>query len=137
MRILIADDDDVSRVVLEALLTRDGHEAARAALDRLAGLFGRFGVYAELQRDLSREQEAQNEWLRDEAERLGLDPAEFLDKMKGVEGFPSGLNQRMSAEMKRTSYCCFRAGISGAKAATMWSPRTHPGNSLSATEDGT
>jgi hypothetical protein len=37
------------------------------------------------------------------AARLGLDPAEFLDKMKGVEGFNSGLNQRMSAEMKRTS----------------------------------
>jgi hypothetical protein len=37
------------------------------------------------------------------AARLGLDPAEFLDKMKGVEGFTSGLNQRMSAEMKRTS----------------------------------
>src|SRR6266508_3604237 len=53
-------------------LARDGHEAARAALDRLAGFFGRFGVYAELQRDLSREQEAQNEWLRAEAERLGL-----------------------------------------------------------------
>ena len=37
------------------------------------------------------------------AARLGLDPAEFLSKMKGVEGFTSGLNQRMSAEMKRTS----------------------------------
>jgi error-prone DNA polymerase len=53
-------------------LTRDGHEAARATLDRLAGLFGRFGVYAELQRALEREQEAHNEWLRAEAERLGL-----------------------------------------------------------------
>ncbi len=53
-------------------LIRDGHEAARATLDRLAGLFGRFGVYAELQRDLSREQEARNEWLRAEAGRLGL-----------------------------------------------------------------
>src|SRR3989338_8946813 len=53
-------------------LTRDGHEAARATLDRLAGLFGRFGVYAELQRDLSRDQETRNEWLRAEAERLGL-----------------------------------------------------------------
>jgi hypothetical protein len=37
------------------------------------------------------------------AARLGLDPAEFLDKMRGVEGFTSGLNNRMSAEMKRTS----------------------------------
>jgi len=45
-------------------LVCDGHEAARATLDRLAGFFGRFGVYAELQRDLSREQEARNEWLR-------------------------------------------------------------------------
>jgi len=53
-------------------LARDGHEAARATLDRLAGFFGRFGVYAELQRDLSREQEARNEWLRAEAERRGL-----------------------------------------------------------------
>jgi len=49
-------------------LERDGHEAARATLDRLVGLFGRFNVYAELQRDLSREREAQNEWLRAEAQ---------------------------------------------------------------------
>ena len=42
-------------------LERDGHEAARHTLDRLVGLFGRFNVYAELQRDLSREREAQNE----------------------------------------------------------------------------
>ena len=55
-----------------AALAHGGHEAARATLDRLAGLFGRFGVYAELQRDLSREQEAHNEWLRAEAERRGL-----------------------------------------------------------------
>ncbi len=53
-------------------LSRDGPEAARATLDRLTALFGRFGVYAELQRDLSREQEVRNEWLRAEAERLGL-----------------------------------------------------------------
>src|SRR5204863_8411051 len=50
----------------------DRHEPARATLDRLAGFFGRFDVYAELQRDLSREQEARNEWLRAEAERRGL-----------------------------------------------------------------
>ena len=48
-------------------LERDGHEAARATLDRLTGLFGRFNVFAELQRDLNRESEAQNEWLRAEA----------------------------------------------------------------------
>ena len=53
-------------------LERDGHEAARGTLDRLTGLFGRFNVYAELQRDLSREGEAQNEWLRAEAGRQGL-----------------------------------------------------------------
>jgi len=53
-------------------LIHDGDEAARGTLDRLAGLFGRFNVYAELQRDLSRDLEAQNEWLRAEAEHLGL-----------------------------------------------------------------
>jgi error-prone DNA polymerase len=53
-------------------LVCDGHEAARATLDRLTGLFGRFGVYAELQRDFSREQEVRNEWLRAEAGRRGL-----------------------------------------------------------------
>jgi len=37
------------------------------------------------------------------AARLGLDPSEFLSKMKDVEGFNSGLQQRMSAEMKRTN----------------------------------
>jgi error-prone DNA polymerase len=53
-------------------LERDGHEAARATLDRLTGLFGRFNVFAELQRDLNRESEAQNEWLREEAGHRGL-----------------------------------------------------------------
>ncbi len=53
-------------------LVREGAEAARATLDRLAGFFGRFGVYAELRRALGREEETQNEWLRAEAERLGL-----------------------------------------------------------------
>ena len=37
------------------------------------------------------------------AARLGLDPSDFLDKMKGVEGFASGSGQRIAAEMKRTS----------------------------------
>src|SRR2546426_514705 len=55
-----------------AALAHGGSEVARATLDRLTGLFGRFGVYAELQRDLSREQEARNEWLRAEAEPLGV-----------------------------------------------------------------
>ena len=53
-------------------LAREGHEAARGMLDRLVGLFGSFNVYAELQRDLDREHEAQNEWLRAEAQRDGL-----------------------------------------------------------------
>ena len=53
-------------------LVHEGHEAARGMLDRLVGLFGRFNVYAELQRDLDREHEAQNEWLRAEAQRSGL-----------------------------------------------------------------
>src|SRR5215467_7405030 len=53
-------------------LVHEGHEAARGMLDRLVGLFGRFNVYAELQRDLDREHEAQNEWLRAEAQRGGL-----------------------------------------------------------------
>ena len=53
-------------------LVHEGHEAARGMLDRLVGFFGRFNVYAELQRDLDREHEAQNEWLRAEAQRGGL-----------------------------------------------------------------
>ena len=37
------------------------------------------------------------------AARLGLDPSEFLEKMKGVEGFASASGQRIANEMKRTS----------------------------------
>jgi len=37
------------------------------------------------------------------AARLGLDPADFLEKMKGVQGFTTGAGERMAAEMKRTS----------------------------------
>lgn len=37
------------------------------------------------------------------AAKLGLDPSEFLDKMKGVEGFSSASGQRIAAEMKRTA----------------------------------
>lgn len=37
------------------------------------------------------------------AARLGLDPSEFLDKMKGVEGFTTASGQRIANEMKRTS----------------------------------
>ncbi len=54
------------------VLAREGAAAARATLERLAAIYGRGGVYAELQRHLRREQEARNGWLRDEARRLGL-----------------------------------------------------------------
>jgi len=37
------------------------------------------------------------------AARLGLDTSEFLEKMKGVEGFASGSGQRIANEMKRTN----------------------------------
>jgi error-prone DNA polymerase len=41
-------------------------------LERLVATFGRFDVYAELQRHLNRAGEAENEWLRAEATRLRL-----------------------------------------------------------------
>jgi hypothetical protein len=37
------------------------------------------------------------------AARLGLDTSDFVEKMKGVEGFSSASGQRIAAEMKRTS----------------------------------
>ena len=37
------------------------------------------------------------------AARLGLDPSEFLDKMKGVQGFNSDISSRMAREWKNTS----------------------------------
>jgi error-prone DNA polymerase len=55
-------------------LTRDGAPAGRECLERLVGIYGRFDVFAELQRHLSRPEEARNEWLRGEAARLGLAP---------------------------------------------------------------
>ncbi|OGK76940.1 MAG: error-prone DNA polymerase, partial [Candidatus Rokubacteria bacterium GWA2_70_23] len=55
-------------------LAREGDAAARATLERLLSIYGRGGVYAELQRHLAREQEARNEWLRAEAARLRLPP---------------------------------------------------------------
>jgi error-prone DNA polymerase len=57
-----------------AALARAGAEAGRACLERLVGIYGRYGVFAELQRHLSRPEEARNEWLRGEAARLGLAP---------------------------------------------------------------
>jgi error-prone DNA polymerase len=57
-----------------AALARDGASAGRQCLERLVSIYGRFNVFAELQRHLSRPQEARNEWLRAEAERLHLAP---------------------------------------------------------------
>src|SRR5262249_17666859 len=57
---------------LAVRLARGDAEGARAALDRLVAIYGRFNVYAELQRHLDRGEEARNEWLRAEAERARL-----------------------------------------------------------------
>jgi error-prone DNA polymerase len=50
----------------------EGADEARGFLDRLVSIFGRSDVYVELQRHMSRAQEARNEWLRAEAARLRL-----------------------------------------------------------------
>ncbi len=55
-------------------LEREGAPAGRDLLERLVSIYGRFNVFAELQRHLNRPQEARNEWLRAEAARLGLAP---------------------------------------------------------------
>ena len=55
-------------------LEREGAPAGRDLLERLVSTYGRFNVFAELQRHLSRPQEARNEWLRPEAARLRLAP---------------------------------------------------------------
>jgi error-prone DNA polymerase len=57
-----------------AALARAGAPAGRECLERLVGIYGRFDVFAELQRHLSRAEEARNEWLRGEAARLRLAP---------------------------------------------------------------
>ena len=57
-----------------AALARDGAPAGRECLERLVAIYGRFDVFAELQRHLSRPEEARNEWLRAEAARLRLAP---------------------------------------------------------------
>ncbi|HUH12488.1 MAG TPA: error-prone DNA polymerase, partial [Longimicrobiales bacterium] len=49
-----------------------GADEARSFLDRLVVIFGRSDVYVELQRHMSRAQEARNEWLGAEAARLRL-----------------------------------------------------------------
>jgi error-prone DNA polymerase len=55
-------------------LERDGASGGRRLLERLVSIYGRYNVFAELQRHLSRLQEARNEWLREEAERLHVAP---------------------------------------------------------------
>ncbi|HUP37810.1 MAG TPA: DNA polymerase III subunit alpha [Candidatus Limnocylindria bacterium] len=55
-------------------LARAGAPAGRECLERLVGIFGRYDVFAELQRHLSPPEEARNEWLRAEAAHLGLAP---------------------------------------------------------------
>ena len=55
-------------------LARAGAPAGRECVERLVGIFGRYDVFAELQRHLSPPEEARNEWLRAEAAHLGLAP---------------------------------------------------------------
>jgi error-prone DNA polymerase len=57
-----------------AALARAGAPAGRECLERLIGIYGRSSVFAELQRHLSRPEEARNDWLRAEAARLRLAP---------------------------------------------------------------
>src|SRR5258705_3536451 len=56
------------------VLEREGAPAGRRLLERLVSIYGRFNVFAELQRHLSRPEEARNESLRAEARRLRLGP---------------------------------------------------------------
>src|SRR5712664_2349558 len=56
------------------VLEREGAPAGRRLLERLVSIYGRFNVFAELQRHLSRPEEARNEWLRAEARRQRLGP---------------------------------------------------------------
>ncbi len=53
-----------------ARLGREGAEEADALLQQLIGIYGRFNVHVELQRHLSRAQEARNDWLRARASTL-------------------------------------------------------------------
>jgi error-prone DNA polymerase len=67
-----------------AALARAGAPAGRECLERLVGIYGRFDVFAELQRHLSRPEEARNEWLRGEAARLGLAPLATNEPLLGA-----------------------------------------------------
>src|SRR5580765_3934486 len=55
-----------------AHLARGDDDAASDFLQRLVTVYGRFNVHVELQRHLSRAQEAQNDWLRARASGLRL-----------------------------------------------------------------
>jgi error-prone DNA polymerase len=55
-------------------LERGGAPGGRRRLEHLVSIYGRSNVFAELQRHLSRPQEARNEWLREEADRLRVAP---------------------------------------------------------------
>ena len=55
-----------------AHLARGDDDAAGDLLQRLVTVYGRFNVHVELQRHLSRAQEAQNDWLRARASGLRL-----------------------------------------------------------------
>ncbi len=57
---------------IAARLAGEGAEGAGALLRRLVDIYGRFDVYVEVQRHLSRAQEARNDWLRAQASGLRL-----------------------------------------------------------------
>ena len=61
-----------ARGPVAARLACPGASSARNLLERLIAIYGRFNVYIELQRHLSRAEEARNEWLRTQAEGLHL-----------------------------------------------------------------
>ncbi|PYO58691.1 MAG: error-prone DNA polymerase [Candidatus Rokuibacteriota bacterium] len=61
-----------ARGPVAARLACPGASSARNLLERLIAIYGRFNVYIELQRHLSRAEEARNEWLRAQAEALHL-----------------------------------------------------------------
>ncbi len=57
---------------LGARLAAVGADPARDFLERLVAIYGRYNTYVELQRHLSREDEARTEWLKGQAERFRL-----------------------------------------------------------------
>ena len=61
-----------ARGPVAARLAGAGASSARDFIERLVSIYGRFNVYAEIQRHLDRGEEARNEWLRAQAEGLRL-----------------------------------------------------------------